>query len=771
MRIWKTFGKWFLWALLVIAAAVVYAFCNAQISLDYCKNMIRYNDGVAAIQENDGMTSIVTTDKGGKLLGRINFVHRDYLHSSIRSFDTLFTGTDGTLYAMCDVCSEKEENGICEIYRCDLTWGVLKKVWTITDTDEYHISPQDIPYVDNGKLYVDFIHNETGNAALFVFDSQGDGQLISVCETDGAQAEKTVATPAGTAVQTMRNGVYFQGKSIIPEQSSQNSIWNGLNYEHGVLSFCDINRGIVCHYDIEQAAFLPESTSDGAFCLCQNLRFYPDGGYTASYEISGGLEGVSGDGGEDCRYVRITCGFRLQFFLLALVLEIGASGVLWLIYMILILRIRKNGSKKLVKMIRVPTKITVLSIVITAMVSVLFGESIQTSLYQVDRSWNKTDRWEVLQMLSAYVTYETETSTSDESPALTEEGYALLEHSTEVMLQELSEQEHSQEYGFTLVMAKEDALYCIYSSEFVGAMPAKLAVSTEVLKKFQQVMDTQEPVEYEDKRSFGILSYIILPVTQNQVQMAAAISTNAYADQTASIRIQKWTCFAIFGTSFTLLFLLNIVLRIMFRRVKKLGKAMDKYMADGDSSGFDVITGRDEIAETAQALSQMSKGLEIYTNDLREGNRNYGRLLPKGILEIMGKDGISDVTVGEQICAEGLVVRFALNRFLDANPQLEYIIDFCQQHNGHVLSMNAQRLDAFFETDSPDTAWLADFLQNDPYEIGFSAQWGQIEAGSVGTERHAYLVGISRQFADLPSVQTVPSEAHEEKCGAEEVCL
>lgn len=743
------------WALLIIAVSVVYSLFNSSAALDYCKNIICYGDGIAAIQENDYITSIITADKNGRLKDRINVINADYLNIKVKSFDTLFKGTDGTLYVLGRIFSDNSPEKVYVVYSCNTELGILKESWVLENDEEYSLFETSIPYVDNGRLYINYTNKASGNIVLMEIDENNSRKLVSQSSADKNNIEKTVAVNGKTAVLKLYDGVFYEGKQLVPESSAE-SIWNGLNYENGMLNFGDINNNIVYHYNVENDTLRTEHISDVDFGLCQSIRFYADGSMTASYENEGVLQGIYSSGGESTIYKCFDCGFQWKFFLQALLVCAVVSLVLWLLYRFFIVRFRKNrlNENKRVKIIRISTKIIAISILITTIVTVFFVKQIDEVTEETSLGWFSTNRMETLQIISSNITNQTSVTDAGGIPKFTEESYSFLVNNSQAMFDELLLKNGGQDYNLTVITEYKGDLYCLFSNKTKGTVPAQMEVSTSVLESFEETIKNQTISEYEDKRSVGLMSYIIFPLEmQDGRKIAAAISANAYVDKINFINIQRSMYIMIFGLSAALLIFLNVVLRIMLRRARTLEKAMNAYTENGDGSSFGKIKGNDEIAQTAQALEQMSKGLEIYTNDLCEGNRNYRRLLPNGILELMGEDGISNVSVGTYRSTEGMLVRFKLNRLYPVNAQLEQIISFCNENDGHVMFMNSQRLDAFFENKAIDKTLSENFLAYDTMGISVYRQFGKIDAGSVGDVSNAYLVACSKQFSQLEKIE------------------
>ena len=151
------------------------------------------------------------------------------------------------------------------------------------------------------------------------------------------------------------------------------------------------------------------------------------------------------------------------------------------------------------------------------------------------------------------------------------------------------------------------------------------------------------------------------------------------------------------GISSILIFAyLCFIMWILLRPMRVLNSGISE-MINGHWKNRVPIVSKDEFARISVAFNNMSNKLETYTDNLMDLNTEYLRFVPKKLLNLMGKDKITETNVGDGSSSEMSIVyitfniskiektnNFENNLFLQLKQSYLKIFDIVEKNNGVV---------------------------------------------------------------------------------------
>lgn len=224
----------------------------------------------------------------------------------------------------------------------------------------------------------------------------------------------------------------------------------------------------------------------------------------------------------------------------------------------------------------------------------------------------------------------------------------------------------------------------------------------------------------------------------------------------------------------TLLFLLLsaitvfllVILFVFLRPLKHLRVCANR-LAAGEMGVTVRVRGHDEIANIGAAFNQMSLGLSRYINDMREISDGYYRFIPAKILELLGKDSISQLKLGDEISGNmAILSMYAINHpkqrqlqsdervYETINQLLSVLVAPIVSHHGVVEHFEGAGLTALFAEGSQEAldAAIEIYRSLDSHMPGegrsIAITHGRVMIGVIGNEARMEASAIS-VHADL----------------------
>jgi hypothetical protein len=753
--------------LMLFAAACITEVFFKSVNLNYCKSIISYRDGVAAIQEGSMIDTIFYADSEGRLLEQLEIPYTNYIKGEIRNYETLFTDDEGNLYVYSRVY---RKNGVVtrEISQCRFDLGVLQKKWQIETPEGCTYVEEHIPTIVDGILYLAWLEDDTGNLLTYAYESSGASVCVDRIEIN-TEIDETLYTPCGLAVVTSSDGVYWQGSQVY-YKGKNNTLVDGIYYENGAISFYDqyLNQLVTIDAEGQEAATDCDEFYD--FGRYQSVRMSSNGSFTACYENGADLGGILVKNGQQQIYEKITGDFQWQVFahLFAVILII-ALFVLLIRRLLGLISGKNLLQKKNVRFVSLTSTTAMISALVTVLLTLAISYNIDDKIKSSYEFWITADCQSAAKYVIGRLISQTFTINDDGVLSLGDDAVEFMDQVAETYNDKMESSGQNESYDFVVLTYWNDELYCIYSGGMKEATLASNVISNSALDNVLKIIETEDYSRFEDKWSTGLLKYTVEPVSMynedaGTIPLVVAAINDGYQEALYYLTVVPKVLVVIFMISILLWILINIILSIFLKRVKNLGNALKIYGDTGDFENFD-LKGGDEIGQTAHVLHAMAGGIEVHKNDITESNSNYQKLLPSGIVQLMGKERITQVNVGEYSKVEANMLLFTFkDKAQDAEPdrvkitrdeQLQQVLEFGQGYQGIVTHFNRDELYMVVST-----KWnITELMQSFELEIGtdkgieLKAASGSFDVGSAGSEENAYLTATGKVFRQLLTLE------------------
>ena len=733
-------------ALLTVGTIVAGLFLS--IDLDYCKQILSYDGGIAAIEESGIVTSIVCTDQNGRLKHMIKTLNTNYLTANVRNFRTLFEGDDKELYVMCKRYREDQKD-VWEVYRCNFRFGILQKQYTVDTPEGYIYVTGTIPVIKKGKLYLQYQMSDYQTLVTFAFSKDGKRtEIARVVFDDHLEIERCKYTDQGIASLVSTQGVYLDDEKIYSLAPDGKGLLVGIAADEENVSLIDLGIGRQVFYNMTTKELHYEDIGFTDFESCQSIRTNADGGFCSPLEEENKLVGMEWKDGRERiyrnLYRKVDASFLVNILLGALLVSLFYRGLFRLLF------IRKLKNEKEVRFVSIGSLMTAFSVIITVIAVIVIAKRIYGNMTKQNDVWIRSDCQSSAKYISSTMFYMTAVHIREDGlPELEEEIYEKLEGIIRGYQESLNGGKLGFEYD--IMIQKNDEVYCIYSKEFSGTMKAAYAVSNYAIEEYKKSLSDLKYRYFEDKRSVGILEYTLVTYyvgtipDQEYIPVTVGVVSDGYEQRIVYIR-QIPDVIRIVGIlSIVLLIAVNLALRLVLRGVRKLGKALDIYVQTKDYHYFDVKD-TTEIGKTAHALKAMSAGLEIHEKDIRDSNISYQRLISTGILKLLEKDSITQVEIGDYRKVTVYCFRITFDPMADLKQQMKTVMAFVEDKKGVLNDWNKEYLLAVFRL---YPGMEKEILKNEflkkiqgRFEISLKISKGEIEVGSAGTDQHAYLTAV-----------------------------
>jgi class 3 adenylate cyclase len=103
--------------------------------------------------------------------------------------------------------------------------------------------------------------------------------------------------------------------------------------------------------------------------------------------------------------------------------------------------------------------------------------------------------------------------------------------------------------------------------------------------------------------------------------------------------------------------------------VKELISNMQR-TGEGQTVNYTIVRNNDEIGELAEGYNDMAGRIEQYISNISKMNEAYFRFVPKQFLEILGKESITEIKLGDQIQKEMSVLFTDIREFTALSEQM-----------------------------------------------------------------------------------------------------
>jgi hypothetical protein len=681
--------------LLFFAAVCITEIFFRSVKLDYCKNIIPYKEGVVAIQENDMTDTIVYANTDGKILGQIRLPYINYISGSIRNYFNLVIDEGGDIYVI-DSLYNKNGEQTWEAFRCRFDLGILEKTWQMEPPEGYTYSDEFEPVIQDGKLIVLWYKDETGEYNARAYDTSGNEKEFTTEEFVAYQDKEYYAATSRIAEDYADELTYFQNYKVI-----------------------DVDTFAVC------------------------------------YENDGDLNGFLVENGNEYYYEKFTGNFQWTLIIRIWIILIIFAFIILLVRLLLGRCSRKgNLEKSDVRFVSLTSSIALLSGLLTVFLMVVISNRVYDDIKSRYEFWITTDcqsaaKYVIEYMQNANVTFD------EDVPALSSE---MVDEAVSGFHELMESRGESENYDFLIVMNWDDTLYSVYNRIYKNTALANMLISRVAVEYFDEAIKQDEYLRFEDKWSTGLIKYTAIPFRMYSIEKGeyvdtvVGVSTDSYTETLYYLSVVPKILAIVLLLGVIFWIVINVMLRFFLNRIKRLGNDLKIYSDTGNPQSFKV-KGEDEIGQTAHTLRAMAGGIEVHKKDIMDSNSHYQKLLPSGIMQLMGKERITQINVGDYCEVEAIMLLFTFQDMdvITREEQIHKVMDFADKYQGIVTGFNRDELYMAVSKN-----WdIGVLIHNFETEIGrgfgieLKTATGNFNVGSAGSEQNAYLTATGMVFRQL----------------------
>ena len=234
-----------------------------------------------------------------------------------------------------------------------------------------------------------------------------------------------------------------------------------------------------------------------------------------------------------------------------------------------------------------------------------------------------------------------------------------------------------------------------------------------------QILEQSEEIDINAPEGSMDMIVTAAPVYDRNGDVCAylVVSTDDFSLVAWQLTIIEILLGAIFPYMIALLLLTTLICVVISLRIKTATAAVIK-IADGDFTARIKNNSRDELGEICRQVNHMASNLEIVFDEKDRNEHFYYKFVPEKFCELLGKDRITDLELGDAESREFTVLfcdirSFSINsEMLTAKENFEFVNiiygiagPIIREHGGFVDKYIGDAVMALFE--SPDDAVMA----------------------------------------------------------------
>ncbi len=319
-------------------------------------------------------------------------------------------------------------------------------------------------------------------------------------------------------------------------------------------------------------------------------------------------------------------------------------------------------------------------------------------------------------------------------------------------------------YVYSIIKADEEQhlMVCESMSEYSN-VPVEWCYSPESVAAIYEAFESGKSTEQYDEDMNGRQNNRFIPLVLNDGTVYGVLSISVMGNVLDyQVWYYQWNLKVVSITLLSVLTLVLLLILIIFLRPLKTLKLSAGKLADGDLGVTVPVRGHDEIARISDAFNQMSLGIARYVQDIQDMSNGYYKFIPAKILELLGKESIQQVRLGDEITENMTILSIhtipgygqeqvwsAEKMYADINQMLPALVEPITSHHGVVEHFEHTGLSAFFIENSKSALDAAieiqksfdDTRQDHIRTIAIS--YGKVMIGVIGHECRMEAASIS----------------------------
>lgn len=712
----KGYIKKGLFALAAVLALVLWQDrLQSSYRLEGVSNAIDCGDGLCLIDNNGDTNNLFLTDYDGLIKGRIDLpkLTGDWWNS----YSSLTADTDGQIYVYCYSRAMDRDETRSAVLRCDFTGGRLEPIW-------------ELPKV---KMLQVRVHNKTvsytapvskDTTGFYDMDQNGNTTLRAQIGATFYSVKQAYFSEQYGPMWADWNGRFYRGSQELGDKGHRD--YANIRVDEEGIFYTDLSDGWVKTIGWDQTRPTPMFAADSVRLMNPSLTYMDvlpfhygeNGSWTAGVDISSSrrvLGIFDGEGRQQLQLqqVRMSGWDRVEldarFACLGIALAAVIYGVGWLV-------LRKTGGL-------VPITVQLLGLLIPVIIiaCLFFNQRLKMSL---------SARLERMEYDLLYVI-------ADQKLSAIDPGDLMKMDLDKVPEDPLYRKVFQSEDFSTLApeiyegggTERQPVIASVYQWIFMneGGALRYLEVSgnhyygarvaydrnRQELDKMEEAMETQRIIKTAYNDFTGDFIALYVPVVDRQGRSVGVMESGLNRRVlTYEVYRQMEQVYRLLGGLLGLLVLiLTSVLTFSLRPLARVKAAVDD-LSRGNLGRQVSVRGRNEVSAIGNAFNRMSGRLKEQMEFIQACSDGYAAFLPRRVMEILGREDITQVRLGDQneISASVLDVNSAafleMSRSMDGealygmiNQMLKEMIPAVTMDRGVVDHMKEDGLTAYYPQD------------------------------------------------------------------------
>lgn len=683
--------------------------------LEGVSNAIVCGDGLCLIDNNGATNNLFLTDYNGVIKGRIDLPK--LVDGWWNAYSSLTADTDGQIYVYCYSRAMDRDETRSAVLRCDFTRGRLEPIWELPKVKMLQVR------VNNGRVsYTAPASKDT--TGFYEMGQDGATVLRAQISATFYSVKQAYFSEQYGPMWADWNARFYRGSQELGAKGRRD--YANIHVDEGGVYYTDLSDGWVKTIGWDQTQPTPLFNTDSVKLINPSLSYMDvlpfhyaeNGSWTAGVDISSsrrvfGL--FDGEGRQQLQLQRVKLSgwdrmelaARTACLGIAVLAAICGAGRLFL---------RKTGG-----MVPITVQLLGLLIPVVIIACLFFNRQLKMSLSaRLERM--EYDLLYVIadQKLSAIDPRDLMGMDLDQVPEdpLYQKVFQSADFST--LAPEIYDGGSTKRQPVIasvyqwIFMYKDGALRYLEVSgnHYYGARVAYDRNQQE-LDKMRESMETQRVIKTAYNDFTGDFIALYVPVVDGQGRSVGVMESGLNRRiLTYEVYRQMEQVYRLLGGLLGLLVLiLTAVLTFSLRPLARVKAAVDD-LSRGNLGRQVSVRGRDEVAAIGNAFNRMSGRLKEQMEFIQACSDGYAAFLPRRVMEILKRDDITQVQLGDQseIRASVLDVNSAafqeLSRSMDGetlygmiNQMLKEMIPAVTMDHGVVDHMKEDGLTAYYPQD------------------------------------------------------------------------
>lgn len=317
-------------------------------------------------------------------------------------------------------------------------------------------------------------------------------------------------------------------------------------------------------------------------------------------------------------------------------------------------------------------------------------------------------------------------------------------------------------YTYCVLKADEKGRLRVYESmsEYRN-VPVEWCYAQESVEAIYGAYEKRENVNEINETNSGRQSNRFVPIVlKDGTTYGVLIITASGNIQDYQIWYYQWNLKMLSSALILVITVILVAILVLFLRPLKKLKECAGRLAEGEMGVTVDVRGHDEVADISRAFNKMSLGISQYIQDIREMSDGYYKFIPARILELLGKESIQQVKLGDEITENMTILSLhtvdyqrlsapAEKVYTEINQMLSMLVEPIDSHHGVVEHFGDSGLSAFFTVDSKEALDAAVEIHQSldkvipDRERTIAISYGFLMLGVIGHEKRMEVTAIS----------------------------